>query len=167
MSNEPSPESPSPPSAETSGSSESKPRRRRARTRPRKAVLVAFKIEPELANILDQLPNKSDFIRRAIISQLNMACPLCAGTGVLPRGLHDHYAQHLREIAQRNCERCGRTEPLPVSTSEIPEADRPRLEQFFFGGPFYCHNCYAASPTCRECGWHIAPEQSRYHHHRG
>ncbi|MCS7015179.1 MAG: hypothetical protein NZM42_03545 [Gemmatales bacterium] len=135
------------------------------RRRSRKAVLVAFKVEPELAQILDQLPNKSDFIRRAIIAQLNMGCPLCAGTGVLPRGLHDHYAQHLREIAQRHCDRCGRTEPLPASAADIPAQDRPRLEQFFFGGPFYCHNCYDTAPVCRECGWHIAPEQARQHHH--
>jgi hypothetical protein len=140
-------------------------RKRTSRRRSRKAALVAFKVEPELARILDQLPNKSDFIRRAIIAQLNMACPLCAGTGTLPRGLHDHYAQHLRDIAQRSCDRCGRTEPLPASTTEIPAEDRPRLEQFFFGGPFYCHNCYDAAPACNDCGWHIAPEQAHQHHH--
>ncbi len=141
------------------------PREKTSRRRGRKTVLVAFKVEQELARVLDQLPNKSDFIRRAIIAQLNMACPLCEGTGVLPRGLHDHYVAHLREIAQRNCERCGRSEPLPASPAEIPAEDRPRLEQFFFGGPFYCHNCYDTAPACDDCGWHIAPEQARQHQH--
>ncbi len=140
-------------------------REKTSRRRGGKTVLVAFKVEQELARVLDQLPNKSDFIRRAIIAQLNMACPLCEGTGVLPRGLHDHYAAHLRKIAQRNCDRCGRSEPLPASPAEIPAEDRPRLEQFFFGGPFYCHNCYDTAPACHDCGWHIAPEQASQHHH--
>ena len=41
-----------------------------------KTSVVAFKVETELAEILNQLPNKSAFIRKAIVNQLDMACPL-------------------------------------------------------------------------------------------
>ena len=54
--------------------------------------VVAFKVEEELADLLNKLPNKSAFIRKAIAAQLGMACPLCNGKGVVPRGVHDHYA---------------------------------------------------------------------------
>ena len=40
-----------------------------------KTAVVAFKVEKELADLLDKLPNKSAFIRKAIAAQLGMACP--------------------------------------------------------------------------------------------
>lgn len=51
----------------------------------RKSQIVAFKVEDDLARFLDDLPNKSEFIRRAILAQFGMNCPLCTGTGVVPR----------------------------------------------------------------------------------
>jgi len=46
-----------------------------------KTAVVAFKVEEELADFLNQLPNKSAFIRKAIRRQMSMACPLCHGSG--------------------------------------------------------------------------------------
>jgi len=62
-----------------------------------KSQIVAFKVEEDLAEFLNKLPNKSAFIRKAIAAQLGMACPLCNGKGVVPRGVHDHYAAVLKE----------------------------------------------------------------------
>jgi len=50
-----------------------------------KREVVAFKVEEELAAILNKLPNKSAFIRKAIVSQLSMACPLCKARGFCRR----------------------------------------------------------------------------------
>src|SRR5947209_13656904 len=72
-----------------------------------KTAVVAFKVEAELAEFLNKLPNKSAFIRKAIASQLSMACPLCNGSGVVPRGVHDHYAPLLQEHNSRSCDGCG------------------------------------------------------------
>ena len=58
--------------------------------KPSKTAVVAFKVEEELAEFLNKLPNKSAFIRKAIAAQLGMACPLCNGKGLVPRGVHDH-----------------------------------------------------------------------------
>jgi hypothetical protein len=63
-----------------------------------KTAVVAFKVEKELADLLNKLRNKSDFIRKAIVAQLGMACPLCNGQGVVPRGVHDHFAPLLQEL---------------------------------------------------------------------
>jgi hypothetical protein len=128
-------------------------------------TVVAFKVEKELAELLDKLPNKSAFIRKAIEAQLGLACPLCNGKGVVPRGLHDHYASLLKQFNSRHCEGCGDELPLPVrrEAGELTREERERLEQFFHGGPLYCDGCYEKAPTCHDCGWHIAPDRVAEH----
>lgn len=134
-----------------------------ARRQPKTAV-VAFKVEEELAEFLNKLPNKSAFIRKAIAAQLGMACPLCQGKGIVPRGVHDHYAALLREFNHRHCDGCGNDLPLPQEVSDLSEEERSRLEQFFHGGPLFCDSCYEKAPTCDDCGWHIPPDQVAEHH---
>ena len=36
-----------------------------------------------------------------------MACPLCAGSGVVARGLHDHYKPVIQRENKHPCDRCG------------------------------------------------------------
>ena len=128
-----------------------------------KAKVVAFKVEEQLADFLNKLPNKSAFIRKAIAAQLGMACPLCNGAGVVPRGVHDHYAPLLREFNHRHCDGCGNDLPLPPDPGDLAPDVRQRLEQFFSGGPLYCDGCYDKAPSCDDCGWHIAPERAAEH----
>src|SRR5262245_63952754 len=78
-----------------------------------KTAVVAFKVEEELADLLNKLPNKSAFIRKAIVAQLGMACPLCNGAGVVPRAVHDHYAPLINQFNSRLCEGCGNELSLP------------------------------------------------------
>src|SRR6476469_5136244 len=47
-------------------------------SKAQKSQIVAFKVEEELAKFLDNLPNKSEFIRKAILAQFGMTCPLTA-----------------------------------------------------------------------------------------
>ena len=129
-----------------------------------KTAVVAFKVEQELADLLNKLPNKSAFIRKAIAAQLGVACPLCQGKGVVPRGIHDHYSPLLNQINARNCDGCGDELHLPIETTELLDADRTRLEQFFLGGPLYCDGCFSKAPSCEDCGWHIDSEQIADHH---
>jgi hypothetical protein len=132
--------------------------------KPPKTAVVAFKVEEELAEFLNKLPNKSAFIRKAIAAQLGMACPLCNGKGVVPRGVHDHFAPLLRELNHRHCDGCGDDLPLPKEDGDLSQEDRARLEQFFNGGPLYCDGCYDKAPSCDDCGWHIAPDKVEEHH---
>ena len=128
-----------------------------------KTAVVAFKVENELAELLNKLPNKSAFIRKAIEAQLGMACPLCNGRGVVPRGVHDHYATVIKEHNLHQCDGCGNEMPLALDPGALTPEDRARLEQFFLGGPLYCDGCYEKAPTCSDCGWHIAPERVAEH----
>ena len=54
--------------------------------------VVGFLAPDELAEQLDRLPNKSEFIRAALLARLGCPCPLCKGSGLLPVGLGEHYA---------------------------------------------------------------------------
>jgi hypothetical protein len=125
---------------------------------PKKQV-VAFKVESELAEFLGKLPNKSAFIRKAIVAQLGMACPLCQGAGVVLPGLHDHYAPVLARNNVRPCDGCGTPVRLPRDPAVLDDRERPRVEQFFHGGPLYCQGCYTKAAPCDDCGWHIALER--------
>lgn len=134
------------------------------RKKPKSAV-VAFKVEEELATLLNDLPNKSDFIRKAIIAQLGLACPVCHGSGVVSRGLHDHYRKLLPRLNSLACDGCGTAESLPADTDtgDLSAEHRRRLEQFFHGGPLYCDSCYVKAPVCHDCDWHIATEKAAEH----
>jgi hypothetical protein len=131
--------------------------------KPAKTAVVAFKVEEELAEFLNKLPNKSAFIRKAIAAQLGMACPLCNGRGTVPRGIHDHYAALLQEMNRSHCAGCGDEMPLPRDPGDLAADDQARLEQFFHGGPLYCDGCYDKAATCDDCGWHIAPDRVAEH----
>ena len=129
-----------------------------------KSSIVAFKVEDELAEFLNKLPNKSAFIRKAIVAQLGMTSPLCGGTGVVPRGLHEHYAPVLAKNNIRKCDGCGDKITLPADVLHVSEEERPRFEQFFHGGHLYCVDCYGKQPPCDDCGMHVAPERFAEHH---
>ena len=135
---------------------------RRKPPKPPKTAVVAFKVENELAELLNQLPNKSAFIRKAIAAQLGVACPLCQGKGLVPRGVHDHFAPLLAQFKSRSCDGCGHELNVPLD-AELDADSRARLEQFFLGGPLYCDGCYEKAPSCDDCGWHISPDRAAEH----
>ena len=128
-----------------------------------KSEIVAFKVEQDLAEFLNNLPNKSDYIRRAIIAQFGMNCPLCAGSGVVARGLHNHFKPIITDHASRLCEKCHKPQPFPLTLEGVSAEDRLRLEQFFKGGPLYCTDCFPKVPECDDCGWHIPHESAADH----
>ena len=130
---------------------------------PQKKNIVAFKVEDDLAEFLNNLPNKSDFIRKAILAQFGMTCPLCAGSGVVPRGLHEHFKPVIEGHAHRACEKCKTQVKLPMSLEGLPTADRSRLEQFLHGGSLYCAKCFSTVPKCGDCDWHVPIEKVADH----
>lgn len=128
-----------------------------------KTEIVAFKVEADLADFLNKLPNKSDYIRKAIVAQFGMACPLCLGSGVVARGIHNHYKPVIEQHNQHACARCEKMETIPLAIDGVSAEDRTRMEQFFKGGPLYCVNCFPEVPSCDDCGWHIPHEEAADH----
>src|SRR5262245_39235064 len=135
----------------------------RKQLKSQKKQIVAFKVEDDLANFLDALPNKSEFIRKAILAQFGMTCPMCAGSGVVPRGVHDHYRPMIGQHNKRPCDKCKNPVEIPLTADGVAAGDRKRVEQFIHGGPLYCVKCYPTVPACDDCGWHVAMERVAEH----
>jgi hypothetical protein len=123
-----------------------------------KSKIVAFKVEEDLAEFLNNLPNKSDFIRKAILSQFGMNCPLCEGSGVVMRGLHDHFKPIITGHNKRACDKCRTNVEIPLSAENIPSGEKKRYEQFFHGGPLYCTKCFTSIDPCTDCEWHVSKD---------
>jgi hypothetical protein len=118
--------------------------------RPTKHI-VAFKVEPELAALLDAMPNKSEFIRAAVQSRLATACPLCRGSGIAPfGGVGDELAKLVSQHPLCVCAGCGVKEPRPCHTPGHCDDDS-RVLVFERWGIFYCEACAAQMSFCVEC----------------
>lgn len=71
-----------------------------------KEEIISFKADGLLANKLRSVPNRSDFIRNAILSALGNACPLCGGSGRLSEGQRLHWERFAEHHGMRHCDSC-------------------------------------------------------------
>ncbi len=129
---------------------------------------VAFKVEGELAELLNQLPNRSEFIRKAIAAQLGITCPLCHGKAVVTGWTHDRFAELLKSLTLHPCSGCGDPQLVPADPSILGGDGGARMVQFVHGGPLYCDECYRVTVACGICQWRIdsakLPEHMRSMH---
>lgn len=72
----------------------------------KKERVFTFKANEDLAETLDSIPNKSEFIRNAIEVALNKKCPLCNGTGTLTSAQHTHMQEFLTLHPLQKCDEC-------------------------------------------------------------
>jgi len=72
----------------------------------KKQEIVTFKVDETLSVILKNMPNRSDFIRTAILSALENMCPLCLGTGILTADQRRHYDFFIRDHSLQECSDC-------------------------------------------------------------
>ncbi|WP_136796302.1 CopG family transcriptional regulator [Desulfosediminicola ganghwensis] len=72
----------------------------------KKERVFTFKADEELAEILDRIPNKSEFIRRAIEMAMENRCPLCNGTGSLTPAQHNHMKHFMAVHSLKRCDEC-------------------------------------------------------------
>jgi hypothetical protein len=71
-----------------------------------KRQIVTFKAEEALVEAMEDIPNRSEFIRSAILAALNGVCPLCRGTGVLSPHQQRHWADFSRTHSVERCNDC-------------------------------------------------------------
>ncbi len=81
-----------------------------------KQATISFKAEESLADILRMIPNRSEFIRGAILSALDNVCPLCRGTGILNPQQKSHWEQFATDHPMAECRKCN--EWYPVCTHQ-------------------------------------------------
>jgi hypothetical protein len=93
-----------------------------------KAVVISFRADPHLAELLNNLPDRSGFIRRAILNRFHQACPACKGRGVVPEGVAKWLADKLARAHTVACTCCA---------YEFPETLTPTSES----EQFLCDHC--------------------------
>ena len=92
-----------------------------------KSEIVTFKADAALLQAMKGVPNRSEFIRSAVLAALENVCPLCAGTGILTPSQREHWkafsSNHSVEVCQECNEAhliCGREPGAVDSEGETP-----------------------------------------------
>jgi hypothetical protein len=67
---------------------------------------VTFKADASLLEAMKGVPNRSEFIREAILAALDSACPLCGGTGILTPKQREHWRDFARTHSLQECLDC-------------------------------------------------------------
>jgi len=68
--------------------------------------VVTFKADKALLGALKGVPNRSQFIRDAILSALESVCPLCSGTGIMTPRQRRHWEAFAEGHSLRECAQC-------------------------------------------------------------
>ncbi len=71
-----------------------------------KSEVISFKVDESLREAMNGLPNRSDFIRNAVVAALESSCPLCKGTGVLSPQQKRHWDEFAEDHAVKECRQC-------------------------------------------------------------
>jgi hypothetical protein len=72
----------------------------------KKTEIVTFKVDGALLEALKGVPNRSDFIRSALMTALESTCPVCKGTGTLTQCQKDHWRQFVQHHSVEECTEC-------------------------------------------------------------
>ena len=72
----------------------------------KKSDIITFKVDPSLHDALQGIPNRSSFIRSAILAALENVCPLCAGTGIMTPKQKEHWESFSQTHGVRECIEC-------------------------------------------------------------
>ena len=75
--------------------------------RPVQQHMVTFKADDALIEAMEDIPNRSQFIRAAILAALDGACPLCRGTGVLNPNQQRHWLEFAERHPLVTCHDCN------------------------------------------------------------
>jgi hypothetical protein len=71
-----------------------------------KDEVITFKAGASLAQAIRRMPNRSEFIRAAILSAMDNVCPLCQGTGILTPEQKKHWVSFARDHQVIQCRDC-------------------------------------------------------------
>ena len=71
-----------------------------------KSEIITFKADASLSDAMKTIPNRSEFIRAAVLSALDNLCPLCSGTGILSPNQKKHWSSFTDGHALRECDVC-------------------------------------------------------------
>jgi hypothetical protein len=73
----------------------------------KKQEVVTFKVDETLMEIIKDIPNRSEFIRHAILQALDNVCPLCQGSGIFSPSQKKHWDEFLQHHHVERCDECN------------------------------------------------------------
>ena len=92
-----------------------------------KQTVVSFRVDQHLAEILNSLPDKSTFIRDAILQRFHTVCPFCRGRGVLPQLIVEWLQSRIPQFESIECTCCHYEYPTDVVKQELKTRNRGRF----------------------------------------
>lgn len=72
----------------------------------KKSAVITFKAEGKMLEALNSIPNRSEFIRAALMNALSEVCPLCGGAGFLNAKQRQHWKIFTSNHTVRHCRKC-------------------------------------------------------------
>lgn len=87
----------------------------------RKEEIITFKVDESLAQELKLIPNRSQFIRTALLQALKNECPVCHGTGTLTPNQKRHWDEFARTHHVVECTDCNETYIACDNLGGVPE----------------------------------------------
>lgn len=73
----------------------------------KKQSIITFKVDDDLLQAVQHIPNRSQFIRAAIIDALGSTCPLCNGSGMLTKNQKRHWDDFSNDHSLETCDDCN------------------------------------------------------------
>jgi metal-responsive CopG/Arc/MetJ family transcriptional regulator len=71
-----------------------------------KMEVISFKVDEHLAKVIREIPNRSEFIRKALLNALDNTCPLCRGSGIITPLQKTHWEEFTHSHYVEVCEDC-------------------------------------------------------------
>ena len=71
-----------------------------------KHEVITFKVDDTLGSVLRNIPNRSKFIRNAVLRALENVCPLCLGSGILNADQKEHWDSFIHHHTIKKCGDC-------------------------------------------------------------
>jgi hypothetical protein len=83
-----------------------------------KTEIITFKVDDALLGAMEGIPNRSEFIRFAVLQALDSACPLCKGTGIMTPNQKSHWDSFAADHPIKECEDCHELHLICSHSSE-------------------------------------------------
>ena len=71
-----------------------------------KTEIISFKADQSILEAMKNIPNRSEFIRNAVMTALDSSCPLCGGTGILTPHQQEHWNVFKKDHSLLECSDC-------------------------------------------------------------
>jgi hypothetical protein len=71
-----------------------------------KQEIFTVRADAALVDAMKGIPNRSEFVRQAILAALDNVCPICKGTGILTPNQKLHWEDLQKDHTFIECEKC-------------------------------------------------------------